>query len=53
LPRPTVFEIRSGHEGAMLTSYYFEAFRTEAGIHSTMSPPNDHDRGQRPRLAQT
>ena len=41
-PRPQVYEIRSDHEGA-LTSYYFEAFRSEESIHSSMSPPHDHD----------
>lgn len=42
LPRPRVTEIRSDHEGGLL-SRGFDEFREERGIHSSMSPPHDHD----------
>ena len=42
LQKPQVFEVRSDHEGG-LESHAFTAFRAEAGIHSTMSAPYDHD----------
>lgn len=40
--RPHVFEIRSDHEGGILSGN-FEAFRLERGIHLSLSPPHDHD----------
>jgi hypothetical protein len=41
-PRPRIREIRSDHEGG-LTSHNFEAFQAAHSIHSTKSPPHDHD----------
>lgn len=40
--RPVVKQIHSDHEGG-LESLEFELFRAEKSIHSTMSPPHDHD----------
>lgn len=40
--RPKVTEIRSDHEGGLLSSS-FDEFREKNGIHSSMSPPYDHD----------
>ena len=40
--RPRVRALRTDHEGA-LESRHFEAFRADAGIDATTSPPHDHD----------
>jgi len=40
--KPTVRELRSDHEGG-LESHHFHAFKGDASLHSTMSPPHDHD----------
>ena len=41
-PRPRIREIRSDHEGG-LTSHNFDNFRAARSIHSSKSPPHDHD----------
>ena len=40
--RPVVRETRSDHEGG-LESHAFKEFRISSSLHSTMSPPHDHD----------
>ena len=40
--RPAVRELRSDHEGG-LESHAFQSFRENASLHSSMSPPHDHD----------
>ena len=40
--RPRITEVRRDHEGK-LESHEFNAFRAENSIHSTASPPHDHD----------
>ena len=42
LPRPTVRVVHSDREGK-LVSHYFRAFRADARLHHTTSPPHDHD----------
>ena len=42
LARPRVRSIRSDHEGGVV-SHAFDAFRADAGVHLTLSPPHDHD----------
>ena len=42
LPRPRVRSIRSDHEGGVV-SHAFDAFRADASVHLTLSPPHDHD----------
>ena len=42
LARPTVRSIRRDHEGA-LESKRFDVFRADSLLHSTESPPHDHD----------
>ena len=42
LVRPKVRRLHRDHEG-QLESSLFESFRADASLHSTTSPPHDHD----------
>ena len=42
LPRPQFRRFHSDHEGG-LESHEFNAFKADASIHHTFSPPHDHD----------
>ena len=42
IPRPKVRRLHRDHEG-QLESSLFESFRAEASLHSTTSPPHDHN----------